>query len=362
MKGAYEIEHVFGGGNGKDKYKKGNEWIINAGANVSTNTNTLLIGGYIHEAYGGSNEKGTIGGNVTINTDSKDERCVCDLELVKLYGAGKNADIDGDLIVVLDCAPETKTEEIYGGAENANVRGNVELTITSGSFGKVFGGNNQSGAIFGHIILNIEETSCRPIIIDELYGCGNNAAYSVYGYKESTDADGYKIYVPRTSSDDGVAVTFNKDENQTAHTTPNPQYDDPQVNIISCTSIGKVFGGGYGSGATVYGNPTVNINQIYGKAYDGNAYTATATTLGEIGEVFGGGNEANVVGNTTVNVGTVSTVQLHQSYDKTTGYSMSGNQTVIGANITGNVYGGGNQAEVTGNTNVNIGRSVTPTP
>ena len=358
VKGAYEIEHVFGGGNGKDMYKRANEWIPNPGANVLTNTNTLLIGGYIHEAYGGSNEKGTIGGNVTINTDSKDERCVCDLELVKLYGAGKNADIDGDLIVVLDCAPETKTEEIYGGAENANVRGNVELTITSGSFGKVFGGNNQSGAIFGHIILNIEETSCRPIIIDELYGCGNNAAYSVYGYKESTDADGYKIYVPRTSADDGVAVTFNKDETQTAHTTP--QYADPQLNIISCTSIGKVFGGGYGSGAIVYGNPTVNINQIYGKAYDGNAYTATATTLGEIGEVFGGGNEANVVGNTTVNVGTVSTVQLHQSYDKTTGYSMSGNQTVIGANITGNVYGGGNKAEVTGNTNVNIGRSVTP--
>ena len=359
VKGAYEIEHVFGGGNGKDKYKKGNEWIINAGANVSTNTNTLLIGGYIHEAYGGSNEKGTIGGNVTINTDSKDERCVCDLELVKLYGAGKNADIDGDLIVVLDCAPETKTEEIYGGAENANVRGNVELTITSGSFGKVFGGNNQSGAIFGHIILNIEETSCRPIIIDELYGCGNNAAYSVYGYKEGTDADGYKIYVPRTSLDDGVAVTFNKDENQTAHTTP--QYADPQVNIISCTSIGKVFGGGYGSGATVYGNPTVNINQIYGKAYDGNAYTATATTLGEIGEVFGGGNEANVVGNTTVNVGTVDKVNLHLSVDKSGNYTMSeDSKDVVGANITGNVYGGGNQAEVTGNTNVNIGRSVTP--
>ena len=77
--------------------------------------------------------------------------------------------------------------------------------------------------------------------------------------------------------------------------------------------------------------------------------------------VFGGGNEANVVGNTTVNVGTVSTVQLHQSYDKTTGYSMSGNQTVIGANITGNVYGGGNQAEVTGDTNVVIGRKDTPT-
>ena len=69
----------------------------------------------------------------------------------------------------------------------------------------MFGGNNQSGAIFGHIILNIEETGCRPINIDELYGCGNNAAYSVYGYKNGgTDWEGFPIYVPRTSTDDGT--------------------------------------------------------------------------------------------------------------------------------------------------------------
>ena len=368
VKGAYEIEHVFGGGNGKDKYKKGNEWILNAGADVTGNTNTLLIGGYIHEAYGGSNEKGTIGGNVTINTVANDLSCDCALELVKLYGAGKNADIDGDLIVVLDCAPETKTEEIYGGAENANVRGNVELTITSGTFGKVFGGNNQSGAIFGHIILNIEETSCRPIIIDELYGCGNNAAYSVYGYKNGTDAEGNQTYLPRTLSSDGEAVTFKKDANQTAHTTP--PYDDPQVNIISCTRIGQVFGGGYGAGATVWGNPTVNIDQIPGKFAtqidrDGNGVADNnSNALGEIGDVFGGGNEANVVGNTNVNIGTRSEVWLHQSVDGDGNYTRYPALTdpgisVVGANITGNVYGGGNKANVTGNTNVNIGKATT---
>ena len=359
VKGAWEIDHVFGGGNGKDKFKNGNQWILNEGANVSGNTNTLLIGGYIHEAYGGSNEKGTIGGNVTINTNSEHEDCACDLELVKLYGAGKNADIEGDLIVVLGCAPETKTEEVYGGAENANVRGNVELTITSGTFGKVFGGNNQSGAIFGHIILNIEETGCRPINIDELYGCGNNAAYSVYGYKNGgTDYEGYPIYVPRTSNNDGTAVTFDGKP----HTVPDAttgQYDDPEVNIISCTRIGKVFGGGWGSGAIVYGNPTVNIDQIYGKAYsdaDKTQYDAVATSLGEIGDVFGGGNEANVVGNTNVNIGTKDKVKLHLSVNEDGTYTYSEDQTVVGANITGNVYGGGNEAEVTGDTNVNIGK------
>ena len=151
------------------------------------------------------------------------------------------------------------------------------------------------------------------------------------------------------------------------HTDPGSKgYDNPEVNIISCTRIGKVFGGGWGSGATVYGNPTVNIDQIYGKAYsdaDKTQYDAVATSLGEIGDVFGGGNEANVVGNTNVNIGTKKEVWLHQSVDANGNYTMypadtgSGNGIpVVGANITGNVYGGGNEAEVTGDTNVNIGK------
>ena len=37
-------------------------------------------------------------------------------------------------------------------------------------------------------------------------------------------------------------------------------------------------------------------------------------------------------------------------------YTYSEDKTVLGANITGNVYGGGNEAEVTGDTNVNIGK------
>ena len=141
------------------------------------------------------------------------------------------------------------------------------------------------------------------------------------------------------------------------------------MNIISCTRIGQVFGGGLGSGATVYGNPTVNIDQIPGAFAaqidrDGNDVADNnSNALGEIGDVFGGGNKANVVGNTNVNIGTRSEVWLHQSVDANGNYTMypantgSGNGIpVVGANITGNVYGGGNEAEVTGDTNVNIGK------
>ena len=438
VKGAYEIGEVFGGGNGEDSYTTdgGANWTPNPGADVNGNATTLLKGGYIHDAYGGSNTKGTISGNVSINKSSGG---VCTLQVDDLYGAGKNADVEGDLIVVLGCS-ETRTKNVYGCAMNANVKGNVELTITSGEYGKVFGGNNQSGSIFGHIIVNIEETGCSPIIIDELYGCGNDAAYSVYGYyhaKKYIDNESNKLfldagktiplytdnnnnlykdedktiplykddndylyidqektrrlYMPRTSvNDQNTAVTFEGKP----HT--NPSYADPEVNIISCTRIGQVFGGGYGANATVYGNPKVNINMIKG-AWAGNTYGSglSAITppddLGKIGDgysyfdetedkiiqveggVFGGGNQAPVYGNTNVNIGTETDVYVVKTNITTGTTHVSGfytrndagaytlisddvtaaegeyyyeKKTVLGANITSNVYGGGKLADV----------------
>ena len=398
---AYEIERVFGGGNGKDDTSYG----TNPGADIGVyknasnedviygtgNANTDAQGGYIHELYGASNEKGTIKGNISLKTEQKGN---CTLKFDRIYNAGKNADVEGDMIAVLGCQPDEKIPEYYGGAENANVKGNVELTITSGTFGQIFAGNNKGGAIFGHIKLNIEETGCRPIIIDELYGCGNNAAYSVYGYYHASEDNNNQAYSdeahttplykklnetdnlyylywddkyerpffrPRTSADDSHAAVFFGDGSADDHTKA--PYAHPEVNIISCTSIGKVFGGGLGSGAVVYGNPTVNINQIYGTP-NGTA----ATTLGEIGGgytdgnnqyveggVFGGGNAADVIGNTTVNIGTVEKIRLHESWTAADGYTMSDDEkTVLGANIVGDVYGGGNEADVTGNTFVNI--------
>ena len=353
--GAYEIQEVFGGGNGKDPYTTddGTNWVDNPGADIDGSANTLLTGGYIHEAYGGSNKKGTITGNVQIDIGT--EGSVCDLDVEKMVGAGKDADVNGDLIMVLGCKPNTTIPVLYAGADNANVNGDVELTITSGKYGKVFGGNNAGGIIMGHIVLNIEETGeCgTPIEIDELYLGGNEAMYSQYGYyKDGTTykartaamaaitdptADGYVSPVTAEQYD---GVTIRK-------TAP---YDPPVLNIVSCTRIGKVFGGGLGVGARLYGDPTVNINMIPGNNTNGVATIMTEKgfdkskenldRLGVIGDVYGGGNKADIEGNTTVNIGTASTVQLHLEYENGS-YSMSGSQPVKGAYIVGNVYGGG---------------------
>ena len=378
VNGTYEIEYVFGGGNGKDKYKIGSEWKTNNGADVNGNTHTLLIGGRIHEAYGGSNQKGKITGTVYIDSD---EGGTCPLVVDKIVAAGKNADLDGDAIVTLGCMPSSKIKQFFGGADNANVNGRVQLTITSGNFGQVFGGNNIGGVIKGSIKLNIEETGCRPIIIDELYGCGNQAMYSVYHDDEGN---------PLEISQEEFEELYTTDAARAAH-----RYDDPVVNIVSATRIGRVFGGGLGERAKVYGNPTVNINQIYGKKYntDGVTYDLANTVLGEIGAdyegvdennqtitikggVYGGGNEAAVIGNPVVNIGTASKVAMvtAPTYLGALGTAYTKNVTtglyevaVQGANIVGNVYGGGNLADVglydvandhvdaAGNTYVNIG-------
>ena len=169
---------------------------------------------------------------------------------------------------------------------------------------------------------------------------------------------------------------------------------------LARSSIGKVFGGGYGSGATMVGNPTVNVNEVYGKWYNDdtsvvgdneetpNHYAIPSHAKGKMGaisEVFGGGNAAKVIGSTTVNIATQEEVYLVKQVsvgDALTGlYTRSGAGTtaspyvytaasgtaeehvtyyekrvVLGADVRGNVYGGGNNAEVTGATNVTIGK------
>ena len=97
--------------------------------------------------------------------------------------------------------------------------------------------------------------------------------------------------------------------------------------------------------------------------------------MGAIGDVFGGGNAAEVKGNTNVNIGTSEYEEIvsvatgddvtdyytrsGDTYTEATGTAVEGTtyyQKVKGADIRGNVYGGGNNAEVTGNTNVVIGK------
>ncbi|MBO7590525.1 MAG: hypothetical protein J6T05_02910 [Prevotella sp.] len=359
IKGAYEIGYLFGGGNGKDDIAPG---VANPGADVGTldhgttiygtgNANTLMEGGLIHEAYGGSNTRGTIKGSINQTTNPKastDPGYCCDLEVEKIVGAGKYADIDGDVNMDLSCQPSKKVDLLFAGADEANVNGNITLNITNGHFGKVFGGNNLGGAIKGKITVNVEETGCQPIKIDDLYLGSNEAPYSVFGYYESEDihpVTGKKILKPRESATD-PRKPVKYDGTEYASISDFTNYDQPELNIISCTYIGNVFGGGFGKGAVMYANPTVNVNMEPGNhaatavpaMMDELELDVTKTApnpdkLGIIRNVFGGGDAANIAGDTYVNIATEANKSAY---------------------IIGSVFGGGNAADVLGNTNVTV--------
>ena len=406
VNGTFEIEELFGGGNGRDVIQINGVTMPNPGANVgykdyseyykedgvwkvrdkeaydtkekraaateiiygTGKASVTIYGGTVHRVFGGSNTKGNVRQTAVTLLDEEGE---CPFCVDEAYGGGKSAEMDAEAQLLLACIPGLQA--VYGGAEAADVRGNVTLNITNGTFDRVFGGNNLSGTIGGSITVNVEEIGCKPVKIGELYGGGNQAAYSIYGY-----------------NDDGTPKTSGS----------NP-YKDPEVNVMSFTSIGNIYGGGYGGGATMVGNPTVNVNVAYGRYYNDdvsivgegaetpNHYPIPSHAKGKMGainNVFGGGNAAKVMGNTTVNVATLAVVYVIKQvtpnatlpegcytrsgagttadpyvYLAATGTAVDGvtyyeQKDVLGADIRGDVFGGGNEAEVTGNANVTVGR------
>ena len=405
VNGTFEIKELFGGGNGLTAlpdgkpnpganvgYKNYTEYVNVDGTlvardkeNASTKeqrvdnyqygsgaANVTIHGGTIHQVFGGSNTKGNVRISAVTLLDDQD---VCEFCVDEAYGGGKSAPMDAEAKLLMSCIPGLKAA--YGGAEAANIEGDVTLNITNGNFDRVFGGNNKSGRIGGTITVNIEETGCKPVIIGQLYGGGNQAPYTA----------------PFVKDDEGNVTEVRQ--------------HGPTLNIKSFTSIGEVYGGGYGEGAVVTGDTYVNINEVVGDKSSQDKFMketvasvtdpATQTTgtdkvskntgvtktfkdgdgddantisvdiplhkkgdIGSIGVVFGGGNAAKVVGNTHVNIGTLSSVDY---VTKATGESVARTGiTPVGADIRGNVYGGGNQAEVTGDTHVVIGKEATTTP
>ena len=350
INGSYIINQVFGGGNGKST-----DTFTNPGANVGIYNNgttnygtgitfTKLVGGKINEVYGGSNTLGNVRGGTTLKRETPGEGA-CDLEVGEIYGAGQVAPMDGDVNIILECMPDAFVEAVYGGAKNAVVNGNVSLTVTSGKYGRVFGGNNEGGSINGSITVNAYEDGCKPLIIGELYGGGFKAPYSIYGCTENSGT--------WTANTEG---TLNFDEKTAGRAAV-------EVNVYSCTSIGKVFGGGYQ--APVIGNTHVWINTMQG-IVDGKKQTYETTPenvyIGKIGQVFGGGNAATVTGNTTIDIGTATV----NDYNKETeaekiGINIKSGTDYLNAEsdtpeaIDAGVYGGGYSADVDGNTTLNIG-------
>lgn len=335
------IGNVFGGGNGT----------VSA-ANVTGSTSTTIYGGTILNVYGGSNSQGTIGGdiNLLVNSQAEEGKDLCPMNIVNVFGGGNQAASKAGNISIVCTGDKGYIENVYGGANQANITGDIDLYINGGNIGNVFGGNNESGNISGNITVtvgNAPNEDCGIFEIGNVYGGGNLAAYS--------NGNGYPI-----------------------------------VNMQGGTVREAIFGGGYGESATVTGNPQVNVSggivgsvvtndgtqTILGDIYGGgnmapligNPVVTLSNNANVWSRVFGGGNNALVTGKTNVTMsgGVVGYTEKVGERDVVRGGDIFGggnaatiegetNVHITNGRIGHNVYGGGNEGNVTGKTNVKVG-------
>ena len=109
--------------------------------------------------------------------------------------------------------------------------------------------------------------------------------------------------------------------------------------------IGTVFGGG--NAAKVEGSPQVKIGDRMGDDVELSSMRNLFESIGDQQNIFHGDMRITKDGTTGV------TYTNKNDGTKTLTETIS--QAVNGATISGNVYGGGNQANVTGSTNIQVG-------
>ena len=250
---------------------------------------------------------------------------------------------------------------VYGGACQ-NQGGTVNLTMKGGTVnGSVYGGSNYTGTLSGTstVIMNGGK------IVGSLYGGGNGKG----GATNVTGAVAVKVYGGTVTDAVYGCNNVNGAPQSTVHVDIYGTDPAPSANSYA---LGAVFGGGNQANYD-YGTPTVKVHNcdnsiayVYG---GGNAAHITngntdVTIYGgnKIGNVFGGGNgqvePANISGNTNVKIyggtigkvfggsnsqgnigGTINVTVVKQAGDS----DPDGSSTACAMHID-EVYGGGNMA------------------
>ena len=333
--------NVYGGGKGDANDHTKGQVTGNPVVTIGDNTtgHESYVAAVTGDVYGGG-DAGNVVGTPVVNVINK-----CNTTITgDVYGGGNAADVGdpndanvGGTDVNIDGG--TISGMVFGGGhgdknsspqKEANIYGDVSVDVTGGTINKVFGGSNSKGSITGSVAVNINKdaNSC-DMHITEVYGGGNEAA---------GNAGTITIGCTGTASE-GVGDVYGG--------ANAANINNGIILNITGGKINNVFGGNNTSG-TISGGIEVNVE-----------WTGSCN-VNSLGNVYGGGNLAAYTGSPEVNIknGTVS--QNVYGGGKGATAVVTGNPVVtIGdavaehsAIVTGDVYGGGDAAAVTGNTSV----------
>ena len=397
--------------------------------------------------YGGCYTSGVIKGNVEINVNSNIISSVSDnitlipfeekylpASTLSVYGGGygSNTTIDGNTTINL--TENARILKVFGGGEMGSVLGTATINLNNGYVGNVYGGGFAEGytaytqvivpatsaikanALFGGAlgesegrpcdvgVSNIAFASANATVEDGIYG-GNHAyrateetnitistpvknqygnllsiygagygAGTVAGFTNVTLEAGAQVAKVYGGGREGKVYNHYKyctingypSGRQASWTTTTDAYNT-HIDIKGTDKgiarvTGNVYGAGYGENAHTSGKTKVQLlggtvdGDIYGGGEKGSmpvmtrttngfiAYTAqTIASLcviegGQVRNVFGGGYQGDIDGNSGVNIGT-----------KTGTIFYAGVPTILRS-----AYGGGQEAKVSGTATVNM--------
>ena len=382
------INRTFGGGNGE----------VGPAPVVGT-AKTDIYAGLITQVFGGSNTNGNIG-TIDLNIFPSN---TCRELIYEVFSGNNQAPLFGNMVTNLvgECFNSTNPKEpdgynFYGGTNLAPIYGDVTLNVYGGYYVNVFGGskgyidplspvdptNNISANIMR--VPTLAEVNANPgnypdglrdyiITHPEAVGTGGNVTLNLYGGKIENAFGGSdvlgeiegKITVNvleggGESSINHCPLDLEKVYGGGKETRYTPLTDIvgidlpvPEVNIIKGTVKKDVFGGGLGATATVTGNPVVTIGDIT------SGHETYVATVGEAstryGNVYGGGELAQVNGSTNILIQKANSVIEGTVYGGGKGSSNDVNHGLVkgntwvemtGGHVRRSIYGGGELGSV----------------
>ena len=344
--------HVIGGTIDGSIYGAGNNngsGNRNDGSHVANSKITIDIdAGNIKESvYGGSNEKGTVYGDIVINANNGTIDG-------SIYGGGKGGGSNGTYVsrnidVNIGTASTTNLAirgSVYGGSafgtvngiaqgedpNNSYVRVNVNNGVITGSvFGGGEGNNNFMPYEYGNVFVHINDGNMTSVFGgNDSAGQPSNASVVYLTGGTIGDAFGGGNNTGQKYTDirlQGSTITGNLygGSNQSGNVTSS------HVTVTDGT-VTNVYGGNNLDGKTLSTNVLYNNGSVKADIYGGGNQAESDNTNvliygGVLNNVFGGGNQAGVTNNTNV--------------------------TVLSGTIN-ELYGGSNESGTVGSTNINV--------
>ena len=315
------MNYVFGGGNGE----------VTAANIGNGGTHLVVSGGEIIHLFGGSNKEGNIAGPMytEVNGDSQCNEEM-DMHITDFFGGSNEAQLISDNVYsIIKCG--AVIDNAYGGSNMAEIQGNVQFDVRGGTINNVFGGskgvlNETAANIDGNVTLNLEGGAITNAFggSDQNGSITGSITVNVIDYEVSCGLDLTNVY------GGGNLTPYH----------PTNTNEGPVVNVMHIAQEGgirgNVFGGAYGASATVTAHPTVNFGYIdamsgYLPADLPDGLSTDDFTAYVSGNVYGGGELAPVTGNTLININNGTVVH------KVVG---GGKQANISANTEVFVYGG----------------------